>query len=250
LKIHRKKLKDGRVVLRWYEPGGGRPQVTCADDADADVYIANLRLDIDSGRMHRRRYRKMTLQDFAVEWLGTNARQTLTQRTLSEYVRQWDKYIEPALGHLTLEELEANPRHIERLKADLMSAGKGAHTVRSVLNVLQRVLRTAVDWNYLDTNPASRVKKPKARRARKVQAFTVEQVEAMRAWMLANKSLEDATLLSILAYGGLRPGEALALTWAHVLPEHLHVEQANSNGELRETKTGVRAFRPAHPTAR
>jgi integrase len=87
------------------------------------------------------------------------------------------------------------------------------------------------------------VKKPEAKRARKVTPLTVEQVEKMRHWMLANRTRTDATMLSILAYAGLRPGEALALTWAHVTTT-LHVERAVSLGEIRQTKTGVVRFVP------
>ena len=38
-------------------------------------------------------------------------------------------------------------------------------------------------------------------------------------------------------YGGLRPGEALALTWAHVRDRTILVEAAVSIGRLAETKT-------------
>jgi len=164
MKINRTKRTDGSVILRWREPDGRRPQQICANDAEADHFVAQLLLDADNGRLQRRRYRQMTLQDFALEWLSANARDTLAPRTLNEYVRQWDKYIEGALGHLTLEELESHPLHIERFRAQLVEDGIGNATIRAVLVVLQRVLRTAVDWNYLDTNPAARVRKPPARR--------------------------------------------------------------------------------------
>jgi integrase len=50
-------------------------------------------------------------------------------------------------------------------------------------------------------------------------------------------SPRDAALVSVLAYAGLRPGEALALTWGHVRERTILVEQAASYGEVQSMKT-------------
>lgn len=50
--------------------------------------------------------------------------------------------------------------------------------------------------------------------------------------------LRDPTLISVLAYAGLRPGEALALQWRHVRKRTILVEGAVADGELKATKTG------------
>jgi integrase len=48
----------------------------------------------------------------------------------------------------------------------------------------------------------------------------------------------DATLISVLAYAGLRPQEALALTWGHVRERTLLIERATDfAGNLKPTKT-------------
>ena len=44
-------------------------------------------------------------------------------------------------------------------------------------------------------------------------------------------------LVSVLAYAGLRPGEALALRWRHIGQRTITVEQAVSFGEMKNTKT-------------
>ncbi len=65
---------QGRVQSSGPDDSGARDLI-CADDAEADHFVANLLLDADSGRLQRRRYRKMTLQDFAAGWLTTQAPQ-------------------------------------------------------------------------------------------------------------------------------------------------------------------------------
>src|SRR3954466_9656275 len=69
----------------------------------------------------------------------------------------------------------------------------------------------------------------------------------MRAYLLAGGSARpqrDATLVSVLAYAGLRPGEALALRWGDVRENTILVERALSLGAEADTKT------TAHRTVR
>jgi integrase len=51
-------------------------------------------------------------------------------------------------------------------------------------------------------------------------------------------ALRDATLISVLAYAGLRPGEALGLRWGDVREHTILVERAVSMGRVGSTKTG------------
>ena len=59
----------------------------------------------------------------------------------------------------------------------------------------------------------------------------------MRASLVQSNRLGDATLVSALAYAGLRPGEALALRWADVGEQTLVIEKAISLGVEKATKT-------------
>jgi integrase len=58
----------------------------------------------------------------------------------------------------------------------------------------------------------------------------------MRARLLEQDELRDATLLAVLAYAGMRPQEALALGWRHVRERTLLVERALSDGQLKALK--------------
>ncbi len=58
----------------------------------------------------------------------------------------------------------------------------------------------------------------------------------MRARLLGDGRLRDATLLVVLGYAGLRPQEALALEWRHVRERTLLVERALSDGQLKALK--------------
>jgi hypothetical protein len=60
-------------------------------------------------------------------------------------------------------------------------------------------------------------------------------VEQIRAQL----SQRDATLVSLLAYAGLRPGEALALTWGCVRRRTILVERSIVLGQEKGTKTNA-----------
>ncbi|MGB9182659.1 MAG: tyrosine-type recombinase/integrase [Solirubrobacteraceae bacterium] len=68
--------------------------------------------------------------------------------------------------------------------------------------------------------------------------------------MRAASSPRDATLISVLAYAGLRSGEALALQWRDVREQTILVERAISLGEEKDTKTAAhRTVRVLQPLA-
>jgi integrase len=81
------------------------------------------------------------------------------------------------------------------------------------------------------------VRKPLPPRARTVVVLAPDRVEEMRHALLALERIRDATLISVLAYAGLRPGEALALPWSNVRTRTLLVNGAVSLDTIADTKT-------------
>jgi integrase len=104
-----------------------------------------------------------------------------------------------------------------------------------------------VEWERIGSNPAAVVRKPPSRRKREVKVLPPGMIEGLRAQF----PLRDAVLVSVLAYAGLRPGEALALCWRHIGERTITVEGSVSFGELKETKTNSsRTVRLLAPLAR
>jgi integrase len=97
------------------------------------------------------------------------------------------------------------------------------------------------------------VKKPKVRRYREVRPLSPLVIEQLRvaASRRRKHGVRDATLISILAYAGLRPQEAEALRWSDVRERTLLVEKAaDGQGGVKTTKTGqARTVRLLAPLA-
>jgi integrase len=77
------------------------------------------------------------------------------------------------------------------------------------------------------------VRKPSAKRERAVVCLAPSQVEAIRAELLRADKQYAATMVSLVAYQGLRvPEEVLGLEVRHVHRATLPIEQRNLDGEL------------------
>jgi integrase len=109
----------------------------------------------------------------------------------------------------------------------------GPVAVRQALDLLGSVLEQAFVAGRISENPVRRVKKARLPRRDEVQALSPTTVEAMRTAL----SARDATLLSVLAYAGLRSGEALGLRWGDIRGRTMLVQRSISLGEEADTKT-------------
>jgi integrase len=101
--------------------------------------------------------------------------------------------------------------------------------------LLSGVLQRTVEWRRIPVNPMRSIRKPSARPVRVVRPITPAAVEALRRHFVAAEGLRDATLVSVLAYAGLRPGEALGLTWRAVGNRTL-VVKAKKTGQRRSVR--------------
>ncbi|MBD0282760.1 MAG: tyrosine-type recombinase/integrase [Thermoleophilaceae bacterium] len=113
--------------------------------------------------------------------------------------------------------------------------------------VLQAMFKQAIRWRWIESNPVKAVEKPSARRQRAVVCLAPAQVEAIRAWLIGREKLYAATIVSLVAYQGLRiPEEVLALEVRHVRANTLLIEQRNIKGRIVAGQK-VRHFRPRSP---
>ncbi len=142
---------------------------------------------------------KETLAEFTQEWWQTYAATNLERATLQVYARLWNLHVEPRLGDRRLRDL--TPRVIAQFRSDLESDGIGVEAIRKSMAMLQGILQRAVEWERLRSNPVRAVRKPPKRRQRAVVPFPPATIEQLRAALLRDGRLRDATLISVL---GLR----------------------------------------------
>ena len=169
-----------------------------------------------------------TLDEYVAQtWARTHA-VTLAPRTAKAYALLYDLHIGPYLGAFKLSEL--TPEVIARWQADRIAAGAGR--VGAEGDDAARGDPAAGAGVRADrAQPGAAGAQGAAAAKAEVRPLPPATVEAMRAAC----EPRDATLISVLAYAGLRPQEALALRWQHVGQRTLTV-YAPKTGQRRSVR--------------
>jgi integrase len=236
MSVERIKRKGGDAAwqVRWRERARGREvnrARTFDTKRDAELWDVEVRRRRQLGTLAQLDAGRETLHDYVTETWAKSHLPGLAPKTRREYVATYDRHVMPHLGAAPLRDL--TPETIARWQADRLAAGAGPVAIRHALDLLGTILESALRAERITRNPARLVKKAPRPRRSEVRPLSPETVERMR---LAT-SPRDAALLSVLAYAGLRPGEALALRWGVVRERTILVERALSLGEEADTKT-------------
>ncbi len=239
--VQRSKGKAWKV--RWRDDTGKARSKTFTKKGHADAWDRKIKEAKELGNLARLEPSDQTFDDFAEEWMRLEAIPRLQKATLNVYASILDCHLVPRLGAVRLKAI--NREKIAAVRADFHASGVGAATTTKAFMLLRSMLDVAVEWERITANPAvfKRGTLPTKTRNRDVRVMTPEEVELTRARLLARRSksaLRDATLVSVLAYSGVRPQEALGLTWGNVTNGTLRIERALADGEFKDTKTRKR----------
>lgn len=187
-----------------------------------------------------------TLATAYEQWKELYAKPHLTKKTLTRYEEAWEPHVKGRHDHHTLAEFVTDPQLFDAMLAEMRERGVGNESQRKVLIVMSSVFRAAVRWRKVSINPVLAVPKPPGTRKRIPHPLPPMVIERIRLQMRSRKTrdtsgaraLADACLVTLMAYAGLRPGEALALTWLDIGSHTLAIDKAVSVGEESSTKTG------------
>ena len=236
--------KTGKWIVRWRDAGRHRSQ-SFTLKRDAEHFAREQKRARELGSLFAPARGAETLAEVVERWWAEHVVR-LAPLTRDGYLPVWGKHIRPALGGLRIREL--TPGRVDGFRVQLESAGVGAPTVSKALAILSGVCRFAVLRGLIDANPVREVRKPSVRRQRFAAPPAPFAVERVRAELVHAGRFHDAALVSVLAYAGLRPGEALALRWGDVRPRSILVERAAAKGIVKSTKNhrlrSVRLVRP------
>lgn len=238
MSVHKASSPAGpRWQVRWRE-GARNRQRTFDTRRDAQRWDTETRRLGQLGQLAQLDAGTEPLDHYVTEtWAPAFAAQ-LAPRTRRHYVSLYDCHLAPFLGDTPLRAL--NPELIARWQADRLAQGGGPVAVRHSLELLGSILQRAYEAQRIPTNPARQVRKARRPRREEVRPLAPVQVEAMRSYLLdggSDNPHRDACLLSVLAYAGLRPGEALGLRWEDVTEKGILVQRSIALGVEVDTKT-------------
>lgn len=245
MSIHKRLTKSHRTtwVVRWRDP---RPrEKTFRTKVEAERFEREIRFSIDAGRYRDPNLDRITFAAWARRWWKT-AEVGRAPKTVESYEGALRLHILPYIGDARLTALRRID--IQEWLAALADSGLGASGVRTARTVAGIILTSAVHSGVIPSSPLAGLRLPRPR-SRSTQALTVPQVETLVAAFDAHYR----PLVLVLAYGGLRPGEALALRRRHLTDlGQLVVEEGQTEvgGRLvvAETKTHQSRVVPLGPS--
>lgn len=150
---------------------------------------------------------RRTLDDLGQSWLDRQ-KGYLKPSGYAVMETAWRVQVKPRWGHVALGDIR--PTAIQAWMAEISQGAENVRalkpaTVKRAHYVLAQILADAVTDNLIPKNPAAGLKLPKGSRKRPVY-LTHQQVD-----VLADAAGEHGTLVLLLAYTGLRWGEAIGL---------------------------------------
>jgi integrase len=163
---------------------------------------------------------KITINEFIEKWFTDYANVNLQPKTLLEYKNLLNRII-PTLGHIKLIQLQ--PTHLtefynnlreDGIRKDGRSGGLSEKTILHHHRLISSILTSALQWGFILTNPASRVKAPKITK-KEARHFNVAETEYILK-LIKSEPIKYRVMITLSIYGGMRQGELTALTWSDI----------------------------------
>jgi integrase len=242
---------DCPYVVRWKERGSARKQLFRTYELAREF-----KAGMESGTRTRQPLSSERVTDYFAEWLVTyrgRTRRGLEESTRAEYKKSFRLHIEPLpIAAMRMRDLTA--RDIRDWFVALERRGVSPTSIRKAKAALSVMLATTVEDGALASNPVAGVRYvPSDLAKRRHPTRKKKQLTATDVVAILNAMPEEwRAFFTLLAQTGLRIGELLGLTWAHVhLGDDPHVMVAEQvyRGERKRLKTDASVARvPLSPS--
>ena len=186
--------------MRWRDPSGQQRKKSFHRKQDAEGWAASNSVDLWTGNYIDPRRGKVTLGEFVDQWLSALGHLKASSRARTTSVVEM--HVRPRWGTTPLTSIT----HAE-VQVWVTTLGKGlsARSVRKIHGTLMQVLDWAIVDKRLATNPAKGIRLPRP------PITEHRYLDHAEVAMLAKECGDYATLIRVMAYTGLRWGEAAAL---------------------------------------
>lgn len=172
---------------------------------------------------------RLLMTDYMDEWLKI-VKPLVERATYKSYDNMVSARIRPHFEKLNLLLTEVEPKHIKMLYDEILEQGYTTNTVIHYHAVLHQALAYAVKNDYILSNPADRVKRPK--KNKHISSFyTKEEILT-----LLDIAKDDPIYIPIVlsAYYGFRRSETLGMRWSAIDFENKTITINHKVTELTE----------------
>ncbi|RPJ94086.1 site-specific integrase [Rummeliibacillus sp. TYF005] len=252
--IEKYELKNGEKRYRFQiyvgiDPLTGKEKRTTRSNfktqKEAKLELARIKLEIENGTFFKQIAE--TYFDVYNLWIKQYEK-TVEESTFVKTTGIFRNHILPAMSDYKVEKINIDvcQKHVDDWSDKLKN-------FRIVKSYAAKVLDFAIKRGYIQTNPFNHVdmpvalkKKQASTEEKKENFYTREELIEFLSCFEKENNVKAYTLFRLLAFSGMRKGEALALTWKDIdFKENvIHINKAISRGKnnqlyVKSTKTGV-----------
>jgi integrase len=226
--------RGNRFVVDFYDEAGKRHRIRKRTRAEAKELLGEVLKT--SGAISET---KLTLKEYAEEWLSTYGKTELRDSTRQGYEAVFKNHIFPVCGHVPLPKIKRAT--LKRLIAAKKDEGFSRSTIRNALAPLRELFNHAIEDGHVGINPAARLGRfnKKTEQDKKIDPLTKEGV---KVFLDTTKEKQPHYYPAFLCAvrTGIRQGELIALIPADLdfVGRFIHVQRNLSRDKIELPKNG------------
>lgn len=207
--VETKKLKSGN---RYYPviiiDGKRQYHQSYKTRKNAEAHLRRLLTEVANGTYEGPRKNIVAFGEWAGIWLKGKEK-SLKPSTWASYEQTYRMHILPYFGNIPIRQI--TPRDVQSWVNGLANTGLAPATVARCYRYLRACLRQAEAWGDIEKCPCRSISLPRCEH-RELEFLRPEEIRQL----LEVINEPERTLIAVLAFAGLRLGEALGLAWRHI----------------------------------
>ncbi len=210
---------DGRWEARFYTPDKKRKAVYGSTQAEAISKRTEYLQQMARGEFAEPS--KLIVSEWLLKWWNTYYKPAVAPGTASKARNNINTHLIPSLGSIQLQSLRTD--HIQAMINRLQAQNYAPATIKGIYTTLLSALNQAEDNNLIVRNPARKAKLPKIQQ----QEISILTPDESRQLLEALPDTDNARIIRLMLWTGMRIGEAIGLRWKDIKGhELLKVEQS------------------------
>ena len=203
-----------QYAIQYYDAAGRRRWETIGPNLhEAKQVLAERMWERRNGKFRLNR-QPITMKEFAAKWdedyVSVQIRLGRMKESSAESCRSRSRlHIVPFFGQMRLDKITLP--HVREFMKALLAKELSPKTVLNAMVVLKEMFKHAVQWGYLDVNPAQYAERPRAE-DKEMQILTPPEIR--RLLDAADEPVRTLLLCAVLT--GMRRGELLGLRWEDI----------------------------------
>lgn len=217
----------------------------CRTQKEAQQRARQLKVAFENGEYKRRALN--TYQDIYNQWILTYEK-TVEESTFVKTIGIFRNHILPAMANYRIDKI-----NVQICQKHVNEWSKKLKNFRAVKSYASKVLDFAMKLDLIKNNPFKLVEMPKRKKEIvehtedvENKFYTKEELKKFLDCLETESNFKAFALFRLLAYSGMRKGEALALTWNDISfkENEIRINKALSRGKdsrlyVKATKTGI-----------